>query len=178
MSSISCWISGVISVDRRRRLMEHAGPMSQNRTDHALRGVVEAAADLLGGGGVVALDLVDRIAAEFLEKGVGQHECDHRFTDDGRGRHCADVAAFDGRRRLVERAQVDGAERRHQRGDRLHEAGDPYVLTVGDAAFEAAGVVGRPDDGEALRAAAAESRRARASPDGWPLPDRCRCRRP
>ena len=70
---------------------------------------------------------------------------DHRFADDGRRRHRADVAALDGGRRVLQRVQVHRSQRLHQRGDRLHEPGDAHVLAVGDAAFEAAGIVGRPD---------------------------------
>ena len=61
---------------------------------------------------------------------------------------------------------VDRAQRLHQRGDRLHEAGDAEVLAVGDAALEAARAVRRArqrDFGARCRHRAG-SRRAPASP--------------
>jgi hypothetical protein len=56
--------------------------------------------DLFRRRGVVPRDFVDRIAAELLEEGVGEHEGDHRFADDRRGGHRADVAALDRGRRV------------------------------------------------------------------------------
>ena len=89
---------------------------------------------------------LDRIAAELLEHRLGEDERHHGFADDGGGGNGADVAAFDRRRADRHRGQIDRAERLHERGDRLHVAGDAQVLAVGDAAFEAAGVVGGARD--------------------------------
>ena len=47
-----------------------------------------------------ARQLGDRVAAELLEQRVGEHERHHRLADDRRGRHGADVAALDRRRRF------------------------------------------------------------------------------
>ena len=55
----------------------------------------------------VAAGLLDGVAAELLERGVGQHQRDHRLGDDaGRG-HGADVAALVVRDGLLARRRVD-----------------------------------------------------------------------
>ena len=66
-----------------------------------------------------------------------------RRRRERRRRRCARSPQGFGHRR-----QIDRAERFHQRGDRFHVARDAEVLAVGDAAFEAAGVVGRPGDAD------------------------------
>ena len=78
--------------------------------------------------------------------------------------------------------EIDRAQRLHQRRDRLHVAGDAQILAVGDAAFEAAGVVGRPGDADAAR----RRRRSRGRISSWTREPghggdragRGRCRRP
>ena len=155
-----------------------APPYLQDWPDHRVR---RREAGAHGGvrGRHGALEGRDRVAAEPLQQGVGEHERHHRLADDGRGGHGADVAALDRRRRLGHRRQVDGAERLHERRDRLHVDRDPEVLAVGDAALEPAGVVGRPREaGGARRVAGRRSRRGRASPAATRPRARGRCRRP
>ena len=48
----------------------------------------------------------------------------------------------------AQRGQIDRPERLHQRGDWLHVTRDAKLLAVGDAAFEAAGVVRQPRDAD------------------------------
>ena len=43
----------------------------------------------------MAFDLLDRIPAEFFEKGVGKDEGHHGFAHDGRRRDGADVTSLD-----------------------------------------------------------------------------------
>src|SRR6478736_2711624 len=80
-------------------------------------------------------DVGDVVGAELLEEGIGQHETHHRLADDGSGRHGADVAAFNGRGRFLERDEIDRPQRLHQGGNRLHVGRDAQFFTVGDAAF-------------------------------------------
>ena len=79
--------------------------MKSQRFPWAARGR-EAARHVLRRCGAMAFDLVDRVAAEFFQKRVRQHERDHRFADDGRRRDGADVAALDRRRCVLQRGQV------------------------------------------------------------------------
>ena len=88
----------------------------------------------------------DRVAAETSEQRVGEDEATIASpTTAAAGTaqtSLRSIAAGDS----CHRRQIDGSQRLHQRRDRLHPAGDAQVLAVGDAAFEAAGVVGRPRD--------------------------------
>src|SRR6185312_3304004 len=90
---------------------------------------------------VVPLHFVERIASEFFNHGSGEHDGDHRFSDDaGRGDH-ADVGTFvRGFGRLAGR-EIDGFERTAQSRDRFEEAADTDFLTVRHAAFETAGAI-------------------------------------
>ena len=67
---------------------------------------------------------------------------------------------------LLDAGQIDGAQRLHQRRDRLHVTGHAKVLAIGDAAFEPAGTIGRPGDAASaiVAVARARSRRGPASP--------------
>ena len=103
-------------------------------------------------------------------------------ADDRGGRNGADVAALDGRRALGHRREIDRAQRLHQRRDGLHVDRDAQILAVGDAAFEAAGVVGRPGHVDAAGRRRAGARQdlvvdARAG-QRRRRPDHGRCRRP
>ena len=177
MSSMSCVNLRRDLADRRRGLVEHLVPIPENRTDHAGVRAANRRRTCSAVACVMPLDFVDRVAAKLLEERIREDERHHRFADDGRGGHGADVAALDGGRCLGHRAQVHRSQRLHQRGDRFHEAGHAHVLAVGDAAFEAAGVVGGPHRRVGRRPAAG-SRRARASRAAPRPPGRCRCRRP
>src|SRR5204863_4004344 len=59
------------------------------------------------GGGVVALDFTERIAAEFLEKRIGEHEAHDSLAHDGRGGDRADVASLDHGRRGAHADEID-----------------------------------------------------------------------
>ena len=119
-----------------------------NHDVSGFRGRATACATLALPVRVPAAQLVDRIAAEPLEHGVRQDEGHHRLANHRCGRHGADIAAFDGGRRPGPGLEVDGAQRRHQRRDRLHRRADAQFLSVGDAALESAGAIGRPHRGD------------------------------
>ena len=109
-----------------------------------------------------------RVAAELLEQGVGQDEATIASpTTAAAGTAQTSLRSMAAGDSLHGR-QVDRAQRLHQRGDRLHVAGDAEVLAVGDAALEAAGAVGRRATPTVAcrrrRPAAGRSRRAPASP--------------
>ena len=120
-------IAGVIVVDGARRLVQDGSRRSRRIgriTDQAcaVQTARHAAANLSRRRLAVARSRsVDRVAAEFLEQRVGEHERDHRFADDRGGGDGADVAALDrGRALRSSVVEIDRAQRLHQRRDRLH----------------------------------------------------------
>ena len=173
MSSMSCWISGVISATGGRRAMQDVGAVAEDRPDHAAWRSAGAADGAAGANR-------PRPARRWPRSGarISSTESPPNFSRKASASTNATMAspttaaagtAQTSLRSMAagafcHRREVDRPQRLHQRGDRLHEAGDAHVLAVGDAAFEAAGVVGRPHRRLALRVAAAGSRRARASP--------------
>src|SRR5688500_453341 len=127
-------------------------------------------------GAVVVADLLEAVAAEFLQEGVGQHDGHHGLAHDpGRG-DSTDVAALDhGLDRLLCR-KVDGLERRAKRREWFHRSPDDDGLAIGDAALETAGVVRRAIEAVAglehdfvVHAGARPSRRLEAHPELAPL---------
>ena len=68
---------------------------------------------------------------------------DSRLGDDGERLDRLDVAPLDERRSGLAGREVDGAERLHERRQRLHRGADDDGRAVGHAAFEAACAVGR-----------------------------------
>src|SRR5438874_1276205 len=90
---------------------------------------------------MVVANLVDAVAAELLEEGVGQHDRHHGLAHDaGRG-NGADVAALHDRLHRFLGGEVHRLQRSAQRGQRLHGGAHHDGLAVGDAALEAAGIV-------------------------------------
>src|SRR6266545_3876819 len=93
---------------------------------------------------IVSPDLLDAVARELLEEGLGQHQRHHGLAHHSRGGHRADVAAFDhGFHRLLGR-HIHGAEGLAQRRDRLHGGPHDDGLAVGHPALEAARAIGAP----------------------------------
>ena len=182
MSSMSCWISAVISATGAAGCVQDVGAVAEDRTDHRQRRCA------------ARREAARAPARRSRRSGARSRRSSRRRTSRGTRRRARTPPSLRRRRRrpgtaqtslrsmaagaFGQRGQVDGAQRLHQRGDRLHEAGDADVLAVGDAAFEAAGVVGGPRAERRRRAPAAGSRRARASRAGWRPPGRCRCRPP
>src|SRR5229473_1725933 len=99
--------------------------------------------DLSGIGIEIPLHLGERISSEFLQKSIGKHKGDHRFTDDARRGNHAPVGALVGGLHRLLGDHVSSAEGAAQRGDRLQVAAHDHVFAVGDAAFETAGAIGR-----------------------------------
>src|SRR6516162_11707499 len=94
----------------------------------------------------VAAGLGQRIAAELLQRGAGQHQRHHGLDDDAGGRHRAHVRALMDGDGLVARRHVDGGQRARHGRDGLHRGPDPQRLTVRHVALQPAGAVGRTDD--------------------------------
>src|SRR5690625_2522337 len=86
-------------------------------------------------------DLADGVGTELLEQSVGQHYGGHRQHHDRGGGNCGGVAALAGGIDGLLRDDIDRGQRLHERGDRLHRAAYDQLVTVGDAALEAAGAV-------------------------------------
>ncbi len=91
----------------------------------------------------VALHLAQRVAAKFLEQRLRQDDRDHRFGDHAHRRYGGHIGAL--RLRLCRPAglQVDGLERRHERGNRLHRHAHGDRLPGRHATFGAAGAIRR-----------------------------------
>src|SRR5436190_2108602 len=92
---------------------------------------------------MVVADLVEAVATELFEEGVGQHDGHHGLAHDAGGRHRADVAALDDRLHRLLGGEVHRPERRTQRGQRLHGCTHDDGLSVGHAPLETARVVRR-----------------------------------
>ena len=125
----------------------------------------------------IAARFAERIAAEFFQKRLRQHDRDHGLADHAGGRDHADVGALVGGQRRLARLQVHRFERPAQRRDGLEQAAHQDVLAVGDAAFEAAGAIGAAREAAALRG------RSESCPAPWSrswprLRRRSRSRRP
>ena len=95
-------------------------------------------------GAMVATNLFQAVAAEFLQKRVRDHDRHHRLADDpGRG-YRTHIAALDHRLHHFLRREVDGLQRRSKGRQRLHGGTHDDRLPVGDAAFETTRVVRGP----------------------------------
>src|SRR5581483_9401174 len=98
MSSISVWSSSPKSTTGAAGACRPCAPYftrGRSMTCSLASSGRETRADALHPAPPGRLDFADGVGAEFLEDGVGQHEAHHRFPDDRRRRHRADVAAFD-----------------------------------------------------------------------------------
>ena len=92
---------------------------------------------------MVAADLVDAVATEFLEERVGQDDRHHRLAHDAGRRHRADVTALDDGLDGFLGREIDRFEGRPQRRERLHGGTHDHGLAVGHPTLEASGVVAR-----------------------------------
>ncbi len=103
------------------RPVQHVGAVADNGTQHREAGSAgrrsgrtrRGESPIEGGSGrrQVLSDFVDRIAAQLLEKGVGEDEGHHRFTDDRRRRHGAHIAALDRGLCVLQRREIHGPKR-------------------------------------------------------------------
>ena len=196
-------MSSMSAIDLRRdgstgsaRLVEGGVAVSENRPNHRLSRTDRAQKAATRSRSQVADEsarcplaerlpvrdqLLDRVAAELFDRPRRRARSRpsprrRRRRRERRRRRC--VRSPPGSRSCRE---IDRAQRLHQRRDRLHVAGDAQILAVGDAAFEAAGVVGRPRDAgdrRRRRSRAAGSRRGPASRARRRPPGRGRCRPP
>src|SRR5579859_4832912 len=91
----------------------------------------------------IAAHLGERVASKFLQKSIGEHKSNHGFANDAGGGDDAPVGALVGGLHGGLGDHVSGAQGAPQGGDGLEVAAHDDVFTIGDAAFEAAGAVGR-----------------------------------
>ena len=90
---------------------------------------------------VIAVQLVEAVAAELFDEGAGDGEGDHGFGGYSGGGDYADVGAFVGGLGDLAGFEGDRGEGAAEGGDGLEVAADDEVFAVGDAALEAPGVV-------------------------------------
>ena len=91
----------------------------------------------------VRAGLCEGIAAELFEPGIGEHDRDHRLSDDAGGGHDTDIAALVVREHLLAGIEVHGWERVGERGDGFDGGAHDDLLAGADAALDAAVAVGR-----------------------------------
>ena len=89
---------------------------------------------------VVAADLAQRVAAKLLEEGSGHGQGDHRLAYHPGRRDDRHIGALVGRDGRLAGWQVDRFQRPTERRDWLQIPTHHYLLAVGDAAFETAGL--------------------------------------
>src|ERR1035438_3930529 len=90
----------------------------------------------------IAFGFAERIAAEFFQKSLRQHQRHHGLRDYAGGGHHAHIRALIGGQGRFAGDQVHRFERTAQRGDGLQESANEQVLSVGDATLQAAGAIG------------------------------------
>src|SRR5215813_12863696 len=93
---------------------------------------------------VVPADLLDAVARELLQEGLGEDERHHGLAHHPRRGHRAHVTALHHRLYRFLGRHVHRAERLAQRGDGLHGRTHDDGLAIGDAALEAARTVRAP----------------------------------
>ena len=86
--------------------------------------------------GVIARRFLHRIAAEFLQKRLGQHDGGHRLADHSGRRDGGDVGALDLRLKLLFRPDIDAVQRPGQRRQRFYISAKADLLTVGNPPFD------------------------------------------
>src|SRR5687768_12786315 len=112
-------------------------------------------------------EIDERVAAELLAGGARQLPRNRRLRDDGERLDRLDVAALDEGFSGLTGLEVDGAERPHERGQRLHRRANDDRLAVRHAPLDPARTI-RPaaavelDLVVCLRAAHAREREAGA----------------
>ena len=89
----------------------------------------------------VALQFAEAVASEFFDHTARDGEGDHGLGSDAGGGDDAHVRAFIGCLGGLAGVEGDGGERAAEGGDGLEVTADDEVFAVGDAAFDAAGVV-------------------------------------
>src|SRR5450755_1304674 len=90
----------------------------------------------------ISANLIDRVAAELLQHGVGNHECHHRLGNNTCRGNSADIAALVDRLRSLAGRDVDRVESARNGRDRLHRRAYPQRFTRRHAAFGATGAIG------------------------------------
>ena len=86
-------------------------------------------------------EVAERVAAELLARGAGELPRDRGLGDDRERLDGGDVAPLDERLGRLAGREVDGAERLHERRQRLHRGADDDLLAVRDAGLDPAGAV-------------------------------------
>ena len=99
-----------------------------------LRGILTPFCDAL-------FQVVHRIAAEFFQQCIGQHNRYHRFADHARSGHGAIIGTLDVRAGRLTARRINRRQRFHQRRNRFHRHATNQRFAIGDAAFESARVV-------------------------------------
>src|ERR1700738_2923196 len=119
--------------------------------------ILRAAESVSGAGACVASELVDLsgivieipphlgegVSSKFLQKSIGEHKSNHRFAGNPRSGHDTPIGALVRGLHGLLGDHVCGAKGAAQRGDGFQVAAHDHVFAVGDAAFEAAGAIGR-----------------------------------
>ena len=120
MSSINVVDLRRDGVDRRASARSGSSPRAAGWDEARVR-PGRAPGDATGGRGCASPVPVTRARRSIIESPPKRSSTasastrrDHRFGHHRGRRHGADVAAFDGGRRLFERREIDGAERLHQ----------------------------------------------------------------
>src|SRR3990170_7007274 len=93
---------------------------------------------------VVPADLLEAVAAELLEDGLGERDGHHGLAHHSRSGHRADIAPLHHGLHHFLRLDVHGLERAPERRDGLHDCAHDHGLAVGHAALEPTGAVGAP----------------------------------
>ena len=81
------------------------------------------------------------VAAEFFQSAAGQSKRDHGLGRDAGRRNHAHIGALIGRFHRFACSEIDRLQRAAQRGNRLQIATHADLLSVGNAAFNSAGIV-------------------------------------
>src|SRR5688500_36028 len=93
---------------------------------------------------IVAPNLRQGVATEFLEHGLREHEREHAFRNHSHRRDCRDVASFSRCLRRSACCDIHGRERCHERADGLHRYTNHDRLTSGHPTFESPGTIRTP----------------------------------
>src|ERR1700693_6209563 len=94
----------------------------------------------------IAQGFAHGVAAELVERAPGQSERDHGLARDTRGWDHTDVGALVGGTYGLACREIDGLQRTAQGGDRFQVAAHANFFAVGNATFDATGVVARTGD--------------------------------
>ncbi len=104
---------------------------------------VSEVVDLSGIALEVAAHLDQGVTTKFLQKSIGEDKCHHGFRGDGTGGNDAPVGTLISGLDGFLSDHIGGAQGAAECGDWLQVAAHDDVFAIGDAAFEAAGAIGR-----------------------------------